>query len=101
MFYNATVQESSWFSPYFIEHGREPAIPWQPAIEGDSPVETLSEYVRKHILALHLAWDVCARNLEAVERQRKTLHDGKYQTNVRFGPGDRVLLLQPGRQDKM
>jgi hypothetical protein len=101
MFYNATVQESTGFSPYFIEHGREPSLPWQPAIEGASPPESLPEYVRKHILALHLAWDVCARNLEAVERQRKAVHDAKYQTNVRFAAGDRVLLLQPGRQDKM
>jgi hypothetical protein len=28
MFYNATVQESTGFSPYFIEHGREPSLPW-------------------------------------------------------------------------
>jgi hypothetical protein len=61
----------------------------------------LPEYVRKHVLALHLAWDVCARNLRAAEKQRKEAHDKKYQTNVTFSVGDRVLLLQPGRQDKM
>ena len=35
------------------------------------------------------------------EKQRKQIHDQKYQTNISFSPGDRVLLLQPGRQDKM
>lgn len=57
--------------------------------------------MRKHVLALHLAWDVCARNLRAAEKQRKEMHDKKYQTNITFSVGDRVLLLQPGRQDKM
>eukprot|EP00966_Prymnesium_polylepis_P207613 4809048-Prymnesium_polylepis.1 len=28
-------------------------------------------------------------------------HDAKYQTNVTFKPGDRVLMLQPGRRSKM
>ena len=35
------------------------------------------------------------------ERERKEEHDRKYQTNVVFEAGDRVLLLQPGRRSKM
>jgi hypothetical protein len=101
MFYNATVQESTGFSPYFIEHGREPSLPWHLVGGNQQVASTVPEYVRKHLLALHLAWDVCARNLEVTEKQRKQIHDQKYQTNISFSPGDRVLLLQPGRQDKM
>ena len=40
-------------------------------------------------------------HVKDVEGRRKLEHDGKYQTNLRFNPGDRVLLLQPGRVSKM
>ena len=105
MFYNATVQASTGYSPYFIEHGREPTLPWHAAdvvAEGGADGDgSISAYVKKHLLGLHLAQEACYCNLEEAERQRKERHDGKYQTGVAFGLGDRVLLLQPGRVSKM
>ena len=102
MFYNATVQASTGYSPYFIEHGREPTLPWHPQREPPSnETGSLEDYVHKHLLGLHLAWDSLMANLDDVERRRKMHHDAKYQTNIVFAPGDRVLLLQPGRRSKM
>ncbi|RPG35726.1 MAG: hypothetical protein CBB72_005195, partial [Muricauda sp. TMED12] len=102
MFYNATVQESTGFSPYFIEHGREPVLPWH-LVNGqeEEGSSSISEYVNKHVLGLHLAWEALMANISEVEKQRKEQHDRRYQTNVAFQPGDRVLLLQPGRRSKM
>ena len=100
-FYNASVHEATGLSPFFVEHGREPRLP---AAVGGGPLEdagTLSDYVREHILALHLAWEVTCSKLEEGQLRRKEAHDGRYQTNVAFQPGDRVLVLQPGRLHKM
>ena len=101
MFYNATVQESTGYSPYFIEHGREPRLPWHPEHKISAETTDVDEFVRKHLLALHLVWELNLHNLTEAESQRKAQHDKRYQTNVKFKKGDRVLLLQPGRISKM
>jgi hypothetical protein len=101
MFHNATVQASTGFSPFYMEHGREPSLPWHPDGPPSEWKVTPSEYVNKHLLGLHLAWEALMTNVENVEKARKMKHDAKYQTNVTFKPGDRVLMLQPGRRSKM
>ena len=92
---------SSGFSPFFIEHGREPSLPWHDSRRAPEKEIGISDFVRQHLLALHLAWDLCMNNLAQVETRRKEQHDAKYQTNVVFHPGQQVLLLQPGRVSKM
>jgi hypothetical protein len=101
LFYNATVQESTGFSPYFIEHGREPTLPWHATAEVPPQDGSVSAYVRNHLLGVHMAWEAAVANLQQAEARRKEEHDGKYRTDVVFQPGDRVLLLQPGRRNKM
>ena len=101
MFYNATVQESTGFSPFFIEHGREPVLPWHDPSAVLEESLSLPEFVSKHLLGLGLAWEAMQSHVQDVEERRKSEHDGKYQTNLRFSPNDRVLLLQPGRVSKM
>lgn len=36
-----------------------------------------------------------------MELRCKADHDSKYKTNIIFKPGDRALLIQPGRVNKM
>ena len=101
MFYNATAQETTGYSPFFIEHGREPRLPWHPHVDDEGATESVSDFVNRHLLGLHLAWEANMASLSERERERKEEHDRKYQTNVVFEAGDRVLLLQPGRRSKM
>ena len=45
--------------------------------------------------------DHVGKTLERIEQERRDAHNAKYRTNVVFGAGDLVLLLQPGRVSKM
>lgn len=101
LFYNATIQKSTGYSPYFIEHGREPFLPWHVAEVQPDEKSTVDEYIKKHLVGLHLAHECLKDSLEQKEAQRKAAHDRTYQTTVRFAVNDRVLLLQPGRVSKM
>ena len=105
MFYNAAVNSSTGYSPHFIEHGRHLSLPWQAAesaLDMDARANSsVSEFVRNHLVGLHIAHDCVTRNLDAVESRRKQAHDARYNTNVKFSVGDRVLLLLPGRASKM
>ena len=99
MAYNATIQGSTGYSPDFIEHGREKALPWHPMHASAVGEERTSTYVAKHLLGLHIAWSALEKNVAEAEQLRKQHSDSKYQTNVAFAPGDKVLILQPRLQD--
>ncbi|KAL1499836.1 hypothetical protein AB1Y20_012521 [Prymnesium parvum] len=101
LYYNATKQESTGYSPYFVEHGREPVLPWHPRDKEELVDSDMDEYIKWFILGQHLVWEVVSKNLGEVEMRRREEHNSKYQTNIKFQPGDRVLLLQPGRAHKM
>jgi hypothetical protein len=99
LFYNATVDDVTGYSPYYIEHGREPRLPWHPYEEMEEG--NVSEFVNKHLLGLYLAYEASQSKVAAGERKRKEHHDKAYQTNVSFEKGSRVLILQAGRRSKM
>jgi len=50
---------------------------------------------------LHLAWQCSSTDVQTLEAARRKAHDAKYQTNVQFKVGDRVLIRQAGRKSKM
>ena len=91
-------------SANYLEHGRQFRLPWDmtppPDLSMDSTVTSEERARRLHQL-LHITWDLDRDNLEVSQRKRKQQHDSKYQTNVTFLPGEQVLVLQPGRVDKM
>ena len=103
-FYNATVQASTGYSPFYLNNGRQFEFAWTP--EEWSKLKTnlatsAQEYVQRHITTMHASWDVVQRALQQTEERRREAHDNKYQTNVKFDVGDLVLILQPGRRSKM
>ncbi|KAL1504397.1 hypothetical protein AB1Y20_010803 [Prymnesium parvum] len=101
LFYNSTIQEATGCSPFFLEHGREPVLPWHPTSFVPEASDSVNDFVLKHLYGLHLTWEAAMRSVHDAEEARKSRHDEKYQTNVKFNPGDRVLVLQPGRVSKM
>ena len=57
LFYNATVNDETGYSPFFLDHGRKPVLPWEVAIEGTQDLDTRQPYIRRLTDALHTAWD--------------------------------------------
>jgi hypothetical protein len=57
--------------------------------------------VREQFASLYLAWACVRKDIGEQEAARKAAHDARYQTNVQFKVGDRVLIRQAGRRSKM
>ena len=64
MFYNATVQESTDFSPFFIEYGREPVKRFLDP--GSSPCRV----IRDEVFDAHLN----LRHIQTLDRMELALH---------------------------
>jgi len=99
--YNGLVNSTTGYTPFYIEHGRESVLPWQIMEELPGDATSVDEFVRGHMSGLHLAWDAALQAIETAEEKRKVAHDATRQTNVSFTAGERVCVLQPGRQSKM
>ena len=56
---------------------------------------------RNRFAMMHLAWQCAQAEINKREDERRAQHDRKYQTNVTFAVGDRVLIRQAGRASKM
>ena len=100
--YKQLVQTASGYSPFFLNHGRDAAVlPWD-LMHGPSTGATASDAdARKRFSMMHLAWQCAQAEINKQEDERRTRHDGRYQTNVSFVRGDRVLIRQAGRSSKM
>ena len=73
LFYRATKQESLGCSPFFLECGREPVLPWHPRDGRDKEVSSLDEYIIHHIFGVHLAWEAADANLGKVELRTRQI----------------------------
>ena len=100
--YKQLVQTSSEYSPFFLNHGRDAAVlPWD-LMHGPSAGATASGAdARNRFAMMHLAWQCAQAEINKREDERRAQHDRKYQTNVTFAVGDRVLIRQAGRASKM
>ena len=99
--YEQLVQTATGYSPFYLNHGYDATLPWDikngPRVIDPSP----DAYVQGQFTALRIAWQCALASLAEQEVAQKRAHDAKYQTNVAFKAGDRVLIRQAGRQTKM
>ncbi|MEW8548785.1 MAG: DDE-type integrase/transposase/recombinase, partial [Candidatus Thiodiazotropha sp.] len=100
--YNATIHDSTGYSPYFLMFGRHPRLAID-AFLGISP-DALSatrqtEYVRKLQERLHFAYQTAQKSAQ----KSAAKHKANYDLNVRnsgLKPGDRVLVRNVGLRGK-
>ena len=100
--YKALVQSATGYSPFYLNHGRDPAmLPWDVKHGPQHGAASTDEFVRQQFAVLHLAWQCAQAAVAQQEEERRDRHDSRYQTNVTFAKGDRVLIRQAGRVSKM
>ena len=98
--YKASIQETTGYSPFYLNHGREPTFPWDINVMPPAGNDSQAAHVRDCVSQVHLAWEITRGQVSRVEQQRKFLHDRKYRQES-LAKGNRVLVLQAGRQTKM
>ena len=98
--YKCTLQSTTGYSPFYLNHGREPELAWDAGLQGSTGSAEPSAYVRDYLLQVHLAWQITKNALTRAEIQRDFLHNRRYQAQT-FVRGQRVLILQAGRKTKM
>jgi len=99
MAYNNSVQASTGFSPYFLNHGREMATCLSRSMESTNiphSAPAAGEMLRRWEEALSMAKEHIR---QAQERQRK--YADQHRRNVTFDIGDRVLLSTENLRERM
>jgi len=99
--YKTLIQTSTGHSPFYMNHGREAVSPWDIRNGPVVVAPSADEYVKKQFASLHLAWQCTVADLKEREEAQKARHAPRYQTNVTFTKGERVLIRQAGRRSKM
>ena len=100
--YNATIHDSTGYSPYFLMFGRHPRLAID-AFLGLSP-DTLSakkqtEYARKLQERLHFAYRTAQKAAKFNADKQKVYYDLKARHSC-LKPGDRVLVKNVGLRVK-
>ena len=100
--YKQLVQTASGYSPFFLNHGRDPtALPWDLMHGPNSGSTSSNADVRKRFAMMHLAWQCAQAEITRQEDERRAEHSRMYQTNLTFAKNERVLIRQAGRSSKM
>jgi hypothetical protein len=96
--YNSLINESTGFSPTFIEYGRDARLPLDIAFYGvHRHFEVTEEYIKQHLTRMHEVWDAVRAKLGLNALARKRATDSHRDTQLKFEVHDRVLLRRrPG-----
>ena len=93
--YNTTIQDSTGFSPFFLQFGRAPQLPVDVLLENPPRVVDKMEYVIKLRRSLQEAFK-SARNMSAkMRKQNKTLKESNHNVAEEFNIGQLVMLHNP------
>ena len=98
--FNATINESTGYSPFFINHLRHPVLPYD-SLAGeprDSP-EDLPDWVERHISGLGVARDAVSQKLRAGMLANKKVYDLRHDVRIRYCVGDRVLRMVGSKKE--
>ena len=100
--YNATIHDSTGYSPYFLMFGRHPrlAIDAFLGLEPDTmTVKRQTEYARKLKKRLHFAYRAAEKAAKKSVDKQKAYYDLKVR-HSNLEPGDRVLVKNVGLRGK-
>ena len=100
MAYNATVNQTTGYSPFFVIHGRHCRLPFDSVVGSRATEKSLPDWVRDHLEKLGVVYDAVASKLKLNALHRKRAFDLKRDVTLSFRPGDRVLLLKGSVVDK-
>lgn len=94
--YNATKQESTEYSPFYLVDGREPRLP----IDLELPVNSEMEIQEAFPTQLIAARSTAKRNSRKAHEKSKVRFD-KNKRDISFKIGDRVLRCMPVRKKRL
>ena len=96
MAFNATVNSTTGYSPFFAIHGRHCRLPFDSLMSGAPTLEErdLPAWVIENLRRLEVTYDAVSKNLKLNALHRKKAFDLKRDTQYRFKEGDSVLLLK-------
>ena len=93
--YNNTINETTGFTPFFINHLRHPDLELDVLTgrphRGDS---TLKPWIAEHLERMILVWEVCTRQLGLQSLSNKETQDRKRETKISYSPGQQVILVK-------
>jgi hypothetical protein len=92
--YNATVNVTTGFAPFFVEHLRHADMPADLTSGRPHHGAPLKEYVREHVERAQLVWAVVAEVLDVHALNAKASADLKREHKVAYLPGQQVLLVR-------
>ena len=95
MAYNNTVNKTTGFSPFFINHLRHADLSLDVLTgrphRGEDP---LKSWVATHLERMVLVWAVCTRQLGLQALDNKATQDMRRETRITYSPGQSVILVK-------
>ena len=99
--YNATINASTGYSPFFLQHLRQPRLPsdYRRAELLELP-QDIPEWAQARLDDLNVSYDAAARSLRINALSAKRRYDLRHDVMVWFRVGDQVLLIKGSAFDK-
>ena len=100
--YNTAVNDTTGYSPFFIDHLRHATLPLDVMLKGTSRAGAgdLPEWVRLHLESSGVVYDAVVHSLRLNALHAKRRFDLRHDVVTTFKPGDRVLLIRGEVMDK-
>jgi len=99
--YNASIHQSTGFSPFYLFYGRHPTLPVDLAFGTDvgKPKQSPREYIKSLKRSLQTAYQAASANMAKMAQRNKAKYDLSAHA-VELEPGDRCLVRKMGPRIK-